>query len=193
MSVLECTYDGCTAGEGGIKFKTTALAPAQAVEYLRFHREDTHGQRGAGARGSSDKVQLSKIPRPEISGGCSQEDFEFFTRKWDQYVRSSNEKDGNKLKDQLTNCPDDSLRSALYKALEDRIDTISVVDLLKEIEVLAVVRQSNNVNTLAISDKQEREEPVIQFAASLRGLAAVCDLSVTCTSTCRLKVSEVDK
>jgi hypothetical protein len=67
-----------------------------------------------------------------------------------------------------------------------------VTDLLKEIEVLAVVRQSNNVNTLAmISAKQERDEPVRQFAARLRGLAAVCDLSVTCT--CRLKVSEVDK
>jgi hypothetical protein len=67
-----------------------------------------------------------------------------------------------------------------------------VKDLLKEIEVLAVVRQSNNVNTLAmISAKQERDEPVRQFAARLCGLAAVCDLSVTCT--CGLKLSEVDK
>jgi hypothetical protein len=93
------------------------------------------------------------------------------------------------LKDQLTNCPDDTLRSALYKALGDRIETISVTDLLKEIEVLAVVRQSNNVNTLAmISAKQERDEPLRQFAARLRGLAAVCDLSVTCT--CGLKVDK---
>jgi hypothetical protein len=45
------------------------------------------------------------------------------------------------MKDQLTNCPDDSLRSALYKALGDRVDTISVADLLKEIEVLAVVNK----------------------------------------------------
>jgi hypothetical protein len=30
-----------------------------------------------------------------------------------------------------------------------------------------------------------------KFAARLRGLAAVCDLNVTCT--CGLKVSEVDK
>ena len=43
MSALECTYDGCTVGEGGAKFMTPALAPAQAVEYLRFHREDYHG------------------------------------------------------------------------------------------------------------------------------------------------------
>ena len=141
MSALECTYNGCTAGEGGAKFRTPALAPAQAVEYLRFHREDAHGQRGAAAGGGAEKVQLSKIPRPEISGGCSQEDFKFFTRKWDQYVRSSNEKDDNKLKDQLTNIPDDTLRSALYKALGDRINTISVTDLLKEIEVLAVVNK----------------------------------------------------
>ena len=65
------------------------------------------------------------------------------------------------MKDQLTNSPDNTLRGALYKALGDRIDTISVPDLMTEIKVLAVVRQSNNVNTLAmISAKQEREEPV---------------------------------
>jgi hypothetical protein len=132
------------AHSGGAKFKTPPPATAQALEYLRFHREDADSQRGAAAGGGAEKVPPSKIPRPEISGCCSQEDFKFFTRKWDQYVRSSNEKDGIKLKDQLTNCPDDTLRSALYKALGDRINTISVTDLLKEIEVLVVVRQSKN-------------------------------------------------
>jgi hypothetical protein len=104
------------------------------------------------------RSSFPKIPRPEVSGGCSQEDFKFFTRKWNQYVRSSNETDGTKLKDQLTHCPDDALRSALYKALGDRIETISMTDLLKEIEVMAVVQQTNNVNM--ISAKQERDETV---------------------------------
>jgi hypothetical protein len=125
MSALEYTHEGCTSGVGGAKFKTPALEQAQAVVYLRYHREDIHGQRGAVARGGAERVQLSKIPRPEISEGCSQENFKFFTRKWAQYVRASNEKDEHKLKDQLTNCPDNSLRSALYKSLGDRIDTIS--------------------------------------------------------------------
>ena len=112
--------------------------------------------------------------------------------KWAQYVRSFNEKDETKLQDQLTNCPSDSLRNALYKALGDRIDTINMEELMKEIEELVVVRQSNNVNTLAmITTKQERDEPVRQFAARLRGLAAVCDLSGTCS--CGNKVSEVEK
>jgi hypothetical protein len=63
---------------------------------------------------------------------------------WDQYVRSANEKDDDTLKVQLTNCPNDTLRGALYEALGDRIDTISVTDLLQEIEVLAVVQQDRD-------------------------------------------------
>ena len=191
MAGLECTFAGCTSGEDGGKFKTPTGDLAHTITYLQQHREDVHGQ-PAGAGIGANKVQLSKIPRPEISGGCSQEDFKFFTRKWAQYVRSSNEKDQTKLKDQLTNCPNESLRNALYKALGDRINTINVEDLMKEIEELAVVRQSNNVNTLAmITAKQERDKPVRQFAARLRGLAAVCDLTVTCS--CNNKVLEVEK
>ena len=45
------------------------------------------------------------------------------------------------MKEKLTNCPDGTLRSALYKALGDRIDTITVADILKEIEVLTVVNK----------------------------------------------------
>jgi hypothetical protein len=83
------------------------------------------------------------------------------------------------LKDKLSNCPNNTLRSALDKSLGDIVETISVADLLREIEELAVVRQSNNVNTLAmINTKQQRDESVRQFEAHLRGLAAVCDLSV---------------
>ena len=118
-----------------------------------------------------------------VGGGCSQEDFKYFTRSWKQYVRASNETDDVKLRNQLLHCPDEALKKAL-----DRVDSISVVDLLDEIETLAVMRHSNHVNTLALmTAKQERDEPVRQFAARLHGLASVCDLTVT--STCLLKVS----
>ena len=62
MSALECTYNGCTEGDGAAKFKTPALAPTQALEYLKFHREDAHGQHGVVTGGGANKVQLSKIP-----------------------------------------------------------------------------------------------------------------------------------
>jgi hypothetical protein len=97
-----------------------------------------------------------------------------------------------KLRDQLLNCPDKALKKALDRALGDRVDSISVADLLDEIETLAAVRQSKHVNMLALmTAKQERDEPVCQFTARLHGLAAVCHLPVTCT--CQLKVLEVNK
>merc|ERR1711888_98446 len=94
--------------------------------------------------------------------------------------------------DQLLQCPDTDLRKAIHRALGVRVATINVADLLTEMETLAVIKQSNHVNILAmIKSKQERDEPVRQFAARLRGLAAVCDLAATCT--CGLPVSMVDK
>ena len=97
--------------------------------------------------------------------------------------------------DQIFSCPDENLRTALHSSHGVKLSTITVADLLEDIKKLAVVRQSNNVNTLALMmAKQERDEPVRQFAARLRGLAAVCDLSVTCTAcTPPTKVSMVDK
>ena len=44
-------------------------------------------------------------------------------------------------------CPDDTLINAPDKALGDRVDNISVADLLKEIEVLARQRQRNKVKS----------------------------------------------
>ena len=61
---------------------------------------------------------------------------------------------------------------AVARTLGSRFNNISVVDLLKEIKTLAVVRQINLVNTLDLmSAKQERGEPFPQFVACLCGLA----------------------
>ena len=86
-------------------------------------------------------------------------------------ILSNDETNDVKLRDQLLHCPDEALKKALDRALGDRVDTISVADLLEEIETLAVVRQSNHVNTLALMTAgQERDEPVRQFAALMQQL-----------------------
>ena len=81
--------------------------------------------------------------RPTVSEKCSKAEFKLFVKKWRRYVRSSGETDDVLLRDQLLNCPDEALERAVYEVLGDRADTISMAELLKEIEVLAVVRQSN--------------------------------------------------
>jgi hypothetical protein len=172
LTQLECPTPGCNHGEGGVAWKSQPLSEAVALEMWKAHRADAHGHQaavgGAAHDGGGGRLQLAKIPRPVVCGGCSQEDFKYFTRSWNQYVRASNEKDGVKLRDQLLHCPDEALKKAVDRALGDRVENISLLDLLKEIESLAVVKQSNHVNTLALmTAKQEREEPVRQFAACL--------------------------
>jgi hypothetical protein len=99
--------------------------------------------------------------------------------------------EADKLRDQLMYCPDEALRKHVSKSLGERADTITEADLLKEIEKLAVERQSNLINTVALmSASQERDEGIRQFAACLRGLAAVCELSVTCICTQKVSVVE---
>jgi hypothetical protein len=61
MSVFECTYNGCTEGEGGAKWKTPAFPTQVAKEYLELHIEDAHGRHVVGARGVA-KARLVKGP-----------------------------------------------------------------------------------------------------------------------------------
>ena len=46
---------------------------------------------------------LQEIPCPVLQGGCSQEDFNFFRKKWLMYVRYYEKVDVNKMRDQLLN------------------------------------------------------------------------------------------
>ena len=65
-------------------------------------------------------------------------------------MRSSPGVDTTELRDQLFSCPDENLRTALHRSHGVKLSTITVADLLDEIKKLAVVRQSNTVNTLAL-------------------------------------------
>ena len=48
-----------------------------------------HNVRGAEgvSPGGGVKIHLSKIPRLELSGGSTKEDFRRFKCQWDQYIR----------------------------------------------------------------------------------------------------------
>ena len=61
MSALKCTHNGCTEGEGGARFKTPALPPQVAQEYLELHIKDAHGRQIVGAGGGA-KARLAKVP-----------------------------------------------------------------------------------------------------------------------------------
>lgn len=64
------------------------------------------------------------------------------------------------MKDQLLQGHNDTFSKTLDNALWDRVDKISVVDLLKKIKLLAAVRQSNNVNMLAMMSTMQKSLPL---------------------------------
>ena len=105
------------------------------TEAVQAHLAGANSQQGAWPTVGLSKVQLTKIPRPSISGGCSQEYFQGFKGAWKRYTRAYNETDEAKLKDQLVHCPDADLSSALDKVLGDRINILDLGQLLHEIEV----------------------------------------------------------
>ena len=161
---LPCATPDCNYGEEGAVYKTPALDFANAIQMLNIHRADAHGVHPAGIGqpgGGVKKIHLSKIPRPELSGGSSREEFRQFKCQWDQYIRAANETDEVRFRDQLLQCPDADLKKAVHRALGVRVETINMADLLKEIETLAVIKQSNHFNILAmIKSKQEQDKPV---------------------------------
>ena len=69
----------CDQGDGGAKWKTLALSEDNDLKYLERHVTDAHGQQNrgeaAGGGGAGGRSRLAKIPRPTVSGGCSQEEF----------------------------------------------------------------------------------------------------------------------
>ena len=200
---LECTETECDSGVDGSRWKTQPLTEQLAIQVLDRHLLIVHGHQvqqagrgggdhGVGNDGGGGKSKQEKIPRPTISSGISQQDFKFFRGEWTRYKRCSGIKDADIIRDQLMYCPDESLRKHVCRSLGDRVDTISEEELLEEIKKLAVERQSNIINTVALmSATQERDEGIRQFAARLRGLALVCDLSVICG--CGAKVSVVEQ
>ena len=72
--------------------------------------------------------------------------------------------------------------------------SISVADLLLEIEKAAVEKQSDLLNKVKLMEaKQERDEPIRTFVARLRGLAIICILYTQCTGGgCTQTVSHVE-
>ena len=82
---LPCTHPGCTFGAEGTPYKTPALEIEYAIQVLELHDKQSHavrGDGGSGPAGGATKIHMEKIPRPQLSGGSTQEDFRQFKIQW---------------------------------------------------------------------------------------------------------------
>ena len=169
----------CAVGDGECTYRTQELEFEQAERVLELHMKTRHPVQVDAAPGTKNKAE--KVPRPVIKMQIGQDDFEFFKSLWTGYKRASNLTNDVDIRDQLLAACDTDLRRDLHRSMGSALDTAMEKAVLKEIEQLAVLSQSNLVNVVKLlATSQDRDETVRSYLARLKGAAAVCKLTVTC-------------
>ena len=86
------------------------------------------------------------------------------------------------IRDQLLSCCTDELSEELGNLYGEQLDTKTEEQLLGDMRRLAVVAQNNLVNIVRLrSQVQDRDEPIRSYLARLKGIAAVCKLTLQCS------------
>ena len=92
----------------------------------------------------------------------------------------------------MVNCCETELYRDLHHTYGTSLQEKSEEELIEQMRGLAVPHHSNLVNIVALrSATQDHGERIRSYVARLRGLAAVCKLTVRCTgkTTCACKIS----
>ena len=147
-TVLVCPTTESTHGHGGARWRTPPLSEDNAMDLMDVHRAVAHSQQIGGGDGEAEAdhdaewswpgSSLQEIPRPVLQGKCSQEDFNFFRREWQRYVRYYRKVDTNEIGAQLLNCLDRALQLFVHRDLGGSADNATQADMLRVIELLVV-------------------------------------------------------
>ena len=197
MVVLDCTAAECTLGDGGDRYQTRDLEIAYAIRMLELHvKNHDPGRRQQDNAGYVARVKPEMVPRPKLSKGISEDKYLHFDWQWTQYKRSqlSGIREETIIRDQLLAYCSEELMQDLENMFGAQLDQKSEAELMADMRRLAVVAQNNLVNIVRLrSLEQDRDESGRSFLARLKGLGAVCKLSVECSCVPSTSVSYADK
>ena len=174
---LECTAPNCDLGQTGGRYKTPMLEAVYAMEMLRSHLQQNHAQGLGGEQrrqepGDGCFTKPEKTRRPTLQKGISEDRYLTFERQWARYKKSTGMQDEAMIRAQLLACCSEELGDELDNFHGAQLDEKNEADLMAEMRKLAVVAQNNLVNIMRLrSMVQDRDEPVKNFMARLRGVA----------------------
>ena len=136
---------------------------------------------------SSNKAEKAK--RPELSSDVSDEDWSYFTSRWEHYKKAANVT-GDDVVTQLMECCNEQLRREHHRTFSGAGAT-SEKDLLAELKQISVSKRNKAVNRVKLSQmKQDPREPIRKFSGRVRSLASVSGYSVKCSKEgCNTNVS----
>ena len=176
MPAIACPITGCT-------YTTPAEHSIEvAVTLLNLHGKD---------HDSNPTSRADKVKRPVISSSGTTEEWDYFESRWTEYKRATNIT-GTEATLQLLECCDESLRRDVTRANGGSLSQKNEDEVLKAIRTLAVKEENIMVLRVELSNKrQDRDEPIRNFAARLRGHASQCKFNVECTD-CHRVISYMD-
>ena len=139
---------------------------ATCVAMIQLHQQNVHD--------SADTRQgPPKMPRPTLTQGINEEDWNEFTRQWELFCKGTS-LGPSQTSAQLLACCEATLHNTLFRE-DPRIADKKTDDILSAMKRLAVLQVALCARRAAmLSTKQDPAENVRQYALRVRGLTNVC-------------------
>ena len=178
MPAVPCPIEGCEY--------TTGDFDAAIVAALLT----THSSVHTNAPVTTAKIE--KVKRPTISACGTSEEWTYFQSRWTEYVDAT-KISGKDMVIQLLECCDEPLRKDLTRTAGGSLVNKPVDEVMTSIKALAVRTENTMVARVALQNmRQDRDEPVRNYGARLKGQAGECKFSVSCT-TCDVAISYMEE
>ena len=153
----------CPIGE--CVYTTGDHDPQVAAALLHIHGK-THD--------NQSNITKPKIVPPSIPIGCTTESFTYLKSRWESYKRIT-QLPASQHAVHLLNCCDEDLRVALYRVHQNQLQNLTEVQLISAIETLAVrVEKKIVARVKLLNMRQDRDQPIREFAAEAKGQAGIC-------------------
>ena len=177
MPAIACPITDCT-------YKTPEEHPIEiAVVLLQLHGKE-HDTRS--------NAKFEKVKRPSISLSGTTEEWNYFISRWTEY-KAATKVHGGEATLQLLECCEEPLRRDLTRSNGGALNNKSESEVLEAIRVLAVREENVMVLRVELSSmRQDRDEPIRNFLARLRGHATQCKFLIKCHS-CQSEISYMDQ
>ena len=176
MAPYQCFYDEC-------EFKTADLSDETIMnQHLYTHMQIKHGYiQGSSQNQQPDKTE--KLKKPTINMGCTLEDWTFFISEWVDYKKLGKPSTSD-LSRILIQCCEIDLRRHLHRSYGS-LGEKSEEDVLEIIKQHAVQIENIVVSRVSLLEmKQDRDEPVRNYVARLKGQASICNYTIKFKPDC---------
>lgn len=171
MAPITCPVPECTQTFDG------DLDPTVLIALLDLHARAVHP--ATAPQAPTPRIKAETVKRPIVAANGTEEEWEYFTQRWDIYKQATQLTGGDILFQLLETC-DEPLRRDLTRAHGNLLG-VDEKTVLKHIKQFAVRLENTMVARVQLQQlRQDRDEPIRSFAARLKGQASICKFVKKC-------------